>query len=35
LKRFLDIDLRDPQLVTGAVKVVEDKIRLMESQYAR
>ncbi len=35
LKRFLDIDLRDPQLVTGAVKVVEDKIKLLESLYAR
>jgi oligoendopeptidase F len=35
LKRFLDIDLHDPKLIDGAVQVVEDKIKLLESQYAR
>jgi oligoendopeptidase F len=35
LKRFLEIDLRDPKLVTGAVQVVESKIKLLETLYAR
>jgi oligoendopeptidase F len=35
LKKFLDIDLRDPKLVANAVRVVDSKIRLLETLYAR
>ena len=35
LKRFLDIDLNDPQLVTNALSVVEDKINLLEKSYQK
>jgi oligoendopeptidase F len=30
LKRFMDIDLQDPRLVSSALSVVEDKIDLLE-----
>jgi oligoendopeptidase F len=33
LKRFLDIDLHDPQLVTNALHIVEDKVNLLEKSY--
>jgi oligoendopeptidase F len=35
LKRFLDIDLRDPKLVASAVQVVQSKIKLLETLYAK
>jgi oligoendopeptidase F len=35
LKRFLDIDLRDPKLVASAVQLVQSKIKLLETLYAR
>jgi oligoendopeptidase F len=35
LKRFLKIDLRDPQLVTNALSVVEDKVNLLEKSYQK
>jgi len=33
LKRFLDLDLDDPRLVTNAVRVVEEKVKLLEKSY--
>jgi oligoendopeptidase F len=33
LKRFLDIDLHDPRLVSDALRLVEDKINLLEASY--
>jgi oligoendopeptidase F len=33
LKRFLDIDLHDPRVVSTALSVVEDKINLLEKGY--
>jgi oligoendopeptidase F len=33
LKKFLGIDLYDPALVTGAVHILEDKVRLLEQGY--
>jgi oligoendopeptidase F len=33
LKRFLDIDLHDPGLVSDALSVVEDKVNLLEKSY--
>ena len=33
LKRFLDIDLHDPGLVSNALSVVEDKVNLLEKSY--
>jgi oligoendopeptidase F len=33
LKRFLDIDLHDPRLVSTALSLVEDKINLLEKGY--
>lgn len=35
LKRFLDIDLHDPRLVSNALSVVEDKVTLLEKNYQR
>jgi oligoendopeptidase F len=35
LKRFLDIDLRDPHLVTDAVHLLEGKVKLLEESYAK
>ena len=35
LKRFLDIDLHDPRLVSNAVSVVEDKVNLLEKNYQK
>jgi oligoendopeptidase F len=35
LKRFLDIDLHDPHLVSDALSVVEDKINLLEKGYQK
>ena len=33
LKRFLDLDLDDPHLIPKALKVVEDKVKLLEESY--
>ena len=33
LKRFLDIDLHDPGLVSNALSVVEEKVNLLEKSY--
>jgi oligoendopeptidase F len=33
LKRFLDLDLDDPRLITNALRVVEQKISLLEKSY--
>ena len=33
LKRFLDIDLQDPRLVSTALKVVEERVALLEQSY--
>jgi len=33
LKRFLDLDLNDPRLITNALRVVEDKVNLLEKSY--
>jgi oligoendopeptidase F len=33
LKRFLDLDLDGPRLITNAVRVVEEKITLLEKSY--
>ncbi len=35
LKRFLDIDLHDPRLVSNALSVVEDKVTLLEKNYQK
>ena len=35
LKRFLDLDLHDPLLITNALNVVEDKVHLLEQSYQR
>jgi oligoendopeptidase F len=35
LKRFLDIDLHDPGLVSNALSVVEDKVNLLEKSYQK
>lgn len=35
LKRFLDIDLHDPQLVSNALNAVEDKVNLLEKSYQK
>ncbi len=34
LKKFLGIDLYDPGLITGAVQILEDKVRLLEQVYS-
>jgi oligoendopeptidase F len=33
LKRFLNLDLNDPQLIANALRVVEDRINLLEKSY--
>ncbi len=35
LKRFLDVDLRDPRLFTDAMRIIEDKVNLLEKTYER
>jgi oligoendopeptidase F len=35
LKRFLDIDLNDPGLVANALRVVEEKVNLLEKSYQK
>ena len=35
LKRFLDLDLHDPRLLANALKVVEDKVNLLEKSYRK
>jgi len=35
LKKFLSIDLRDPVLVTNALRIVEQQINLLEASYGR
>jgi oligoendopeptidase F len=35
LKRFLDVDLGDPRLVTDAVRLYEKKINLLEAEYSK
>ncbi len=34
LERFLHIDLHDPQLLAGAVHILENKVRLLEQEYS-
>jgi oligoendopeptidase F len=34
LKRYLDIDLRDPRLVTDATRQLENKVSLLEREYS-
>ena len=33
LERFLDLDLHDPRLITNALRVVENKVTLLEKSY--
>lgn len=33
LKRFLDLALNDPRLIENALRVVEDKVNLLEKSY--
>jgi len=33
LRRFLDLDLDDPRLITNALRVVEDKVNVLEKSY--
>lgn len=33
LQRFLKIDLHDPRLISNAVKVIEEKVKLLEQSY--
>ncbi|HEY6661020.1 MAG TPA: M3 family metallopeptidase [Pyrinomonadaceae bacterium] len=33
LQRFLKIDLHDPRLISNAVKVIEEKVQLLEQSY--
>jgi oligoendopeptidase F len=35
LKRFLEIDLNDPHLVTDAVRLLDGKVKLLEESYSR
>jgi oligoendopeptidase F len=35
LRRFLDIDLRDPRLVANALSIVEDRVNLLEKSYQK
>lgn len=35
LSKFLNIDLHDPGLITGAVRIIENKVRLLEQEYSR
>jgi oligoendopeptidase F len=35
LKRYLDIDLRDQRLITGAVLLLENKVNLLEEEYSK
>lgn len=35
LKRFLDIDLNDPRLVSNAMSVLEEKVSLLEKSYQK
>ena len=34
-KRFLDIDLHDPRLVSNALSIVEEKVNLLEKSYQK
>jgi len=33
LKRFLKIDLKDPKLISNAMRVIEEKVKLLEESY--
>jgi len=33
LKRFLKIDLNDPKLISNAMRVIEEKVKLLEESY--
>lgn len=35
LKRFLDIDLNDPRLMSDVLRVLEDKVNLLEKSYQK
>jgi oligoendopeptidase F len=35
LKHFLDLDLHDPRLIANALRVVEDKVNLLETSYQK
>lgn len=35
LKRYLGIDLHDPNLVTGVVRLLESKLSLLEKEYSK
>jgi hypothetical protein len=34
LTKFLEIDLHDPSLVTGAIVTLEKRVRLLEEEYS-
>ena len=33
LKRFLDLDINDPRLVSNALRIMEEKVSLLEKNY--
>jgi len=33
LKRFLDLDINDPRLLTNALRIMEEKVSLLEKNY--
>jgi oligoendopeptidase F len=35
LRRYLDIDPHDPRLVTDAVRLLENKVNLLEGEYSK
>ncbi|HSJ89510.1 MAG TPA: M3 family metallopeptidase [Anaerolineales bacterium] len=35
LKMYLDIDLRDPRLITDAILLLENKVNLLEEEYSK
>ena len=35
LKRYLGIELKDPRLVTDAVRLLESKINQLEQEYSK
>lgn len=35
LRKFLEIDLHDPDLLPNALRILEKKVRLLEQEYSR
>jgi len=35
LQRFLDLDLHDPRLIANALRVIENKVTLLEKSYQK